>query len=259
MRSEPKVRARERLCLHTRDRFWVCVGTRHVYPCSVISVSNAFCRKETKYSPGERIRYILAPQDILCGLTAHLIEQAGRMFDVQTGQSTQIAVHDAAIKCVKWIDAQGGILVTGSWDKTLKVGLVLADSFLIHRNHIFSSIGIHVNQHPLLKSISQTGVIRWTWLILFWLLGLQKGIYKCSTSTIPRLHTGSVNFPFESLYERELLMTWIMANSDYGFASEVADARDIMFHYRERICSRQYWRKSCHSVSTHMFDRPRSG
>ncbi|QRW03634.1 poly(A)+ RNA export protein [Ceratobasidium sp. AG-Ba] len=45
---------------------------------------------------------------------------AGRMFDVQTGQSTQIAAHDAPIKCVKWIDAQGGILATGSWDKTVK-------------------------------------------------------------------------------------------------------------------------------------------
>ncbi|CAE6529006.1 unnamed protein product [Rhizoctonia solani] len=47
-------------------------------------------------------------------------DKAGRMFDVQTGQATQIAVHDAPIKCVKWIDAQGGILATGSWDKTLK-------------------------------------------------------------------------------------------------------------------------------------------
>ncbi|CAE6461433.1 unnamed protein product [Rhizoctonia solani] len=47
-------------------------------------------------------------------------DKAGRMFDVQTGQATQIAAHDAPIKCVKWIDAQGGILATGSWDKTLK-------------------------------------------------------------------------------------------------------------------------------------------
>ena len=43
------------------------------------------------------------------------------MFDVQSGQSSQIAAHDAPIKAVKWIDAQGGILVTGSWDKTIKV------------------------------------------------------------------------------------------------------------------------------------------
>ncbi|KAF8522895.1 Poly(A)+ RNA export protein [Hysterangium stoloniferum] len=47
-------------------------------------------------------------------------DKAGRMFDLQSGQATQIAGHDAPIKSVKWIDAQGGILATGSWDKTLK-------------------------------------------------------------------------------------------------------------------------------------------
>lgn len=50
-------------------------------------------------------------------------DNAGRMFDVTTGQSQQVAQHDAPIKAVKWIDAPGssGFLVTGSWDKTLKV------------------------------------------------------------------------------------------------------------------------------------------
>ncbi|ELU37574.1 Poly(A)+ RNA export protein [Rhizoctonia solani AG-1 IA] len=43
-----------------------------------------------------------------------------RMFDVQTGQTTQVAAHDDAIKSVRWVDAQGGILATGSWDKTIK-------------------------------------------------------------------------------------------------------------------------------------------
>ena len=44
------------------------------------------------------------------------------MFDVATGQATQIAQHDAPIKAVRWIDSpQGGILATGSWDKTIKV------------------------------------------------------------------------------------------------------------------------------------------
>ncbi|PCH42139.1 WD40 repeat-like protein [Wolfiporia cocos MD-104 SS10] len=48
-------------------------------------------------------------------------DNAGRMFDVTTGQSTQVAQHDAPIKCVKWIETpQGGILATGSWDKTIK-------------------------------------------------------------------------------------------------------------------------------------------
>lgn len=45
------------------------------------------------------------------------------MFDVTTGQSAQVALHDAPIKAVRWVDAQGGILATGSWDKTIKVCL----------------------------------------------------------------------------------------------------------------------------------------
>ncbi|KAF8626414.1 hypothetical protein AX17_006581 [Amanita inopinata Kibby_2008] len=48
-------------------------------------------------------------------------DNAGRMLDITTGQPTQVAQHDSPIKVVKWIDApQAGILVTGSWDKTLK-------------------------------------------------------------------------------------------------------------------------------------------
>ena len=43
------------------------------------------------------------------------------MFDTTTGQSQQVAQHDAPVKVVRWVDAQGGILATGSWDKTLKV------------------------------------------------------------------------------------------------------------------------------------------
>ncbi|KAF7330269.1 hypothetical protein MVEN_02464800 [Mycena venus] len=48
-------------------------------------------------------------------------DNAGRMFDVATGQATQTAQHDAPIKAVRWVDTpQGGILATGSWDKTVK-------------------------------------------------------------------------------------------------------------------------------------------
>lgn len=43
------------------------------------------------------------------------------MFDVSTGQSSQVAAHDAPVKGVRFVDQQGGILATGSWDKTLKV------------------------------------------------------------------------------------------------------------------------------------------
>ena len=51
-------------------------------------------------------------------------DKAARVFDVSTGQSTQVGVHDAPIKCARWIEAPtGGILATGSWDKTVKVPL----------------------------------------------------------------------------------------------------------------------------------------
>ena len=43
------------------------------------------------------------------------------MFDVTTGQATQVAQHDAPIRVVRWIESpQGGVLATGSWDKTIK-------------------------------------------------------------------------------------------------------------------------------------------
>jgi len=48
-------------------------------------------------------------------------DNAGRMLDVQTGQSSQVAQHDAPVRCVRWTDTpQGGILITGGWDKMLK-------------------------------------------------------------------------------------------------------------------------------------------
>ncbi|KAK9315387.1 WD40-repeat-containing domain protein [Lipomyces starkeyi] len=50
-------------------------------------------------------------------------DKAGRLFDLQSGQSTQIAAHDAAIRSVRFVDAGNTgqqIVATGSWDKTLK-------------------------------------------------------------------------------------------------------------------------------------------
>jgi len=49
-------------------------------------------------------------------------DNAARLYDVTTGQASQVAQHDAPVKVVKWIETpQGGILATGSWDKTVKV------------------------------------------------------------------------------------------------------------------------------------------
>ena len=43
--------------------------------------------------------------------------------DISTGQTSIVAAHDAPIKSCKWINGGGmeGIVVTGSWDKTVKV------------------------------------------------------------------------------------------------------------------------------------------
>jgi len=48
------------------------------------------------------------------------IDNAARMFDTQTGQPTQVAQHEAPVKSVRFTDMHGGLLVTGSWDKTIK-------------------------------------------------------------------------------------------------------------------------------------------
>ena len=39
-------------------------------------------------------------------------DNAARAYDLQSGQQSQVAQHDQPIKCVRWIDSQGGILVT---------------------------------------------------------------------------------------------------------------------------------------------------
>lgn len=51
-------------------------------------------------------------------------DNAIKMFDVTTGQATQVGAHESAVKNIKWIDAPqpaGGLLASGSWDKTVKV------------------------------------------------------------------------------------------------------------------------------------------
>ncbi|KAJ2991670.1 hypothetical protein HDV02_003644 [Globomyces sp. JEL0801] len=50
-------------------------------------------------------------------------DKQGKMLDLQTNQTTQVAGHDAPIKSCRFIDGLpnlNNMLVTGSWDKTLK-------------------------------------------------------------------------------------------------------------------------------------------
>ncbi len=69
-------------------------------------------------------------------LASSSADKTVKMMDLNTGQTTQVAAHDAPIKSVKFVDGVGGMpycLATGSWDKTLKVRrfslLVEADVF----------------------------------------------------------------------------------------------------------------------------------
>ncbi|KAJ3241286.1 hypothetical protein HDU81_001271 [Chytriomyces hyalinus] len=50
-------------------------------------------------------------------------DKAGKMMDITTGQTTQVAAHDAPISCARFADGIGGagtMVITGSWDKTIK-------------------------------------------------------------------------------------------------------------------------------------------
>ncbi|KAJ2802428.1 RNA export factor gle2 [Coemansia guatemalensis] len=49
-------------------------------------------------------------------------DKAGRMIDMATGQTSQIAQHDGPIRCIKFVEAENAspILATAGWDKMLK-------------------------------------------------------------------------------------------------------------------------------------------
>ncbi|KAJ3003101.1 hypothetical protein HKX48_001951 [Thoreauomyces humboldtii] len=49
-------------------------------------------------------------------------DKAGRLLDLATGQSMQVAAHDAPIRCCRVIEGPGAapLAITGSWDKTMK-------------------------------------------------------------------------------------------------------------------------------------------
>lgn len=50
-------------------------------------------------------------------------DNAVRMYDLQSQQATQVAVHDGAVKSVRYVEIPGAaspMIATASWDKTLK-------------------------------------------------------------------------------------------------------------------------------------------
>ncbi|PWN49212.1 WD40 repeat-like protein [Violaceomyces palustris] len=48
-------------------------------------------------------------------------DKVARCFDMNTNQSTVVAQHNEPVRSVRWSKACGGVLVTASWDKTLKI------------------------------------------------------------------------------------------------------------------------------------------
>ncbi|KAJ1841648.1 RNA export factor gle2, partial [Coemansia sp. RSA 2708] len=49
-------------------------------------------------------------------------DKAGRMIDLATGQTSQVAQHDGPIRCIKFVEAENSspIIATAGWDKMLK-------------------------------------------------------------------------------------------------------------------------------------------
>jgi mRNA export factor len=48
-------------------------------------------------------------------------DKQAKVCDLNTGQSIQVAQHDNAVRCVRYFEANGTpMVVTGSWDKTVK-------------------------------------------------------------------------------------------------------------------------------------------
>jgi len=51
-------------------------------------------------------------------------DKAVRAFDMNTQQNAQVAAHGEPVSAIRWVDAPtGGVLASGSWDKTLKARL----------------------------------------------------------------------------------------------------------------------------------------
>lgn len=75
-------------------------------------------------------------------------DHAARIYDLQSGQATQVAQHDAPIKSVRWFETpqvNGGLVATGSWDKTLKVSV---ENVIL----ILSGVNMEIRQYWDLRS-----------------------------------------------------------------------------------------------------------
>lgn len=158
------------------------------------------------------------------------------MFDVGTGQSTQVAQHDAPIKCVKWIDTpQGGILATGSWDKTLKVRRPClshpCSPFPTHRlSARVCSIGTCGSRHPRRWYSSRSAATHLTSCTRSWSSARPSDTCRSLISRLPGRHTRCV---YLTVCMFVCMLT--AATTDNCVAAEMADARGVVLPRGERI------------------------
>ena len=55
------------------------------------------------------------------GIVSGGADNTARLYDIATGQATQVAEHTHPVKCVKVVDILGTqMIITGSWDSTIK-------------------------------------------------------------------------------------------------------------------------------------------
>ena len=154
------------------------------------------------------------------------------MFDVQTGQATQIAAHDAPIKCVKWIDAQGGILATGSWDKTIKVRCSLCANPPLFTSSSVIKYWDTRQSNPVAKvdlpERCYTMDVSYPLLVVG---TAERHIQMFNLNNPTTVYRVSKSFRrhFRRVTHDENLL------SEYGFTIKMANARDILFYHCKRI------------------------
>ena len=108
-------------------------------------------------------------------------DNAVRLFDISTGQSSQVAQHDGPVKVVRSIETpQGSIVATGSWDKTLKVRADIYFSTGLFAYSI-SSTGIYGVRTQYRPSTFRSAATLSMSPILYWLSERQSGISRYST------------------------------------------------------------------------------
>lgn len=166
------------------------------------------------------------------------------MFDITTGQSTQVAQHDAPVKVVKWIDApQAGILVTGSWDKTLKVcemqcpHILSASSAMLQYWDVRSPTPVATVQLP---ERCYTLDVQYP-LMVVGTAERHIQIYNLTNPSAPYKVVQTIQL-LPHVHQLPIIV--------YTVSTQVADASCFVLHrfYKQWVCSGKRRGQSCHSV-----------